>query len=52
MTDIERLARKVSAASKRLDCARELLSQSRYEYNEVVAMMCEACDERKGRKNG
>jgi hypothetical protein len=47
---IERAARNLRRKEKQLECARELLSQSRYEHNEALEMLCEAVDDR--RKNG
>ena len=50
MTRMDKLARNAALAAKRLECARELLSQTRYEYNEALRLLCKAWDERIGRR--
>jgi hypothetical protein len=46
VTRREKLARTLAIAAKRLGNAKELLSQTRYEYNQALLLLCEEWEPR------
>jgi hypothetical protein len=51
MTRMDKLARNAAIAAKRLENARELLSEMRHAHNEAMRLLCQAWDARMGRRN-